>query len=206
MKRRYINGISCDNLIMAFLDEHGRTARVFYINILYLTMALLSALVCAALNAPYGNDDEPRFEQCALGGATANDVCPQGGNNALTDAEANQNQQLFNISLATSIVNGLLFGWSVLNHFGQGNGIGTHFDLQPLFSLVNVGLFAGLVGWFNATDFATDALYTENLENNIIYSDYDSRAIAVVGLIAGVLDTVLFNALNYFYFKGRCKA
>jgi hypothetical protein len=189
---------------MAFLEKHGRTARVFYLNVLYLTMALLSALTCAALNAPYGADDEPRFEQCALGGATAQAVCANVG--ALTDDEANQNQQLFNISLATAIVNSLLFAWSAVNHFGEGNGIGTHFDLQPLFSIVNIGLFAGLVGWFNATTFATDADYITNLENNVVYSDYDSRAIVVVGLIAGVLDLVLFNALNYFYFKGSCKA
>ncbi len=189
---------------MAFLEDHGRTARVFYLNVLYLTMALLSALVCAALNTPYGGDDEPRFEQCALGGATAQAVCAHVGH--LTDDEANQNQQLFNISLATAIVNSLLFAWSAVNHFGEGNGIGTHFDLQPLFSIVNVGLFAGLVGWFNATTFADATAYTTNLENNIVYSDYDSRAIVVLGLIAAVLDTVLFNALNYFYFKNSCKA
>lgn len=189
---------------MGFLEDHGVTARVFYTNILYLTMTLLSALICAALNAPFGADDEPRFEQCALGGADANTADGCANNGSLTDDEANQNQQLFNISLATSIVNGLLFAYSVLNHWGY--GINLNFNLQAVFSLVNVGLFAGLVGWFNATEFADTAAYEANLENNVFFSDYDSRAIAVVGLVAGILDTVLFHGLNMFYFKERCKA
>jgi hypothetical protein len=193
---------------MAFLDKHGVEARVFYTNILYLTMTLLAALVCAALNAPFGADDKPRFEQCALGGADAQSTCANEG--ALTDAEANQNQQLFNISLATAIVNGLLAAFSVLNHFPKdcgkatsGWGMSLAFNLQPVFSLVNIGIFAGLVGWFNATE-ATDAEYEANLENNVFFSDYDSRAIAMVGLVAGVVDTVLFHGLNMFYFKDNC--
>lgn len=188
---------------MGFLEDHGFTARVFYTNILYLTMTLLSALVCAALNAPFDGNGGPRFEQCALGGADADtpDGCANVG--ALTDDQANQNQQLFNISLATAIVNGLLFGFSVLHHFDYGASLKE--NLQPVASLVNIGLFAGLVGWFNATEFADDAAYTDNLENNVFFSDYDSRAIAVVGLVAAVADTVLFNALNMFYFKENCK-
>ena len=192
---------------MGFLEDHGFAARVFYTNILYLTMTLLAALVCAALNAPFGTDDKPRFEQCALGGVTAastdgSAVCANEG--ALTDDQAHQNQQLFNISLATAIVNGLLFGSSVLHHWGYGASLKKL--LQPTASLVNIGLFAGLVGWFNATEFADDAAYDVNLENNVFFTDYDSRAIATVGLIAGVVDTVLYNALNMFYFKDRCQA
>lgn len=187
---------------MAFLEEHGFSARVFYTNILYLTMTLLSALICAALNAPFGADENPRFEQCQLGGADAQtaDGCVA----LVADSdEANQNQQLFNISLATAIVNGLLFGFSVLHHYDYGASLKE--NLQPVASLVNIGLFAGLVGWFNATEFADDAAYTANLENNVFFTDYDSRAIAMVGLVAAVADTVLFNLLYYFYFGDRCK-
>jgi hypothetical protein len=101
-------------------------------------------------------------------------------------------------------VNGLLFGYSVLNHWGY--GINLNFNLQPVLSLVNIGLFAGLVGWFNATEFADTAAYEANLESNVFFTDYDSRAIAVVGLVAGVLDTVLFHGLNMFYFKDKCRA
>jgi hypothetical protein len=188
---------------MGFLEDHGVSARVFYTNILYLTMTLLSALICAALNAPFGADDKPRFEQCQLGGADSDtaDGCVA----LIADSdEAHQNQQLFNISLATSLVNGLLFGYSVLNHWGY--GINLNFNLQPVLSLVNIGLFAGLVGWFNATEFADTAAYEANLESNVFFTDYDSRAIAVVGLVAGVLDTVLFHGLNMFYFKDKCRA
>lgn len=186
---------------MGFLEDNGRAARVFYTNILYLTMGVLATLIAANLNAEY--KDGVRFEQCALVGSTdANSACAAEG--ALTEDQLNQNQQLFNISLATAIVNGLLFVVSVANHWGY--AIALHFRLQGVLSLVNVGLFAGLVGWFNAAE-AGDAAATElNLENNIYYQDYNPFAIAVVGLVAGVLDTVIFNSLNMFYFNGRCNA
>jgi hypothetical protein len=166
-------------------------------------MTLLSALVCAALNAPFGADDKPRFEHCQLGGVNA--VTIGGCEPLIADSDpAHQNQQLFNISLATAIVNGLLFAYSVLNHWGYGINLAQ--KLQPVFSLVNIGLFAGLVGWFNATEFDDTAAYEANLEHNVFFMDYDSRAIAVVGLVAGVLDTVMFHGLNMFYFKEKCKA
>jgi len=187
---------------MGFLADHGTTARVFYQNILYLTMTLLSALIAAALNAPFGADDKPRFEQCQLGGVGT--LTAEGCLTLVADTdEAHQNQQLFNISLATAIVNGLLFGWSVLTHWPN-FGMSLSFNLQPVFSLVNIGLFAGLVGWFNATEFVDTAAYELNLEHNVFFSDYNSRAIAVVGLVAGIVDTVLFHGLNMFYFKKDC--
>lgn len=188
---------------MAFLDNHGRMARVFYTNVLYAAMTLLAALVCAALNAEYDDNGTkgPRFEACAVGSADGSELCP-----ALDDDSTNQNQQLFNISLATAILNGLLFLWSVLTHWGKSFGIALAFRLQLVFSLVNVGLFAGLVGWFNATKFDDSDAFEANAENNVFYQDYNPYIISIVGLVAGCLDTVLFHALDRFYFKASCAA
>ena len=143
---------------MGFLEDNGRAARVFYTNILYLTMALLASLVAANLNAEY--KDGVRFEQCALQGSTdAASACAAEG--ALSDAQTDQNRQLFNISLATAIVNAVLFVVSVANHWGY--LIAFHFRVQAGLSLVNVGLFAGLVGWFNAVDAGDEDAIKANL-------------------------------------------
>ena len=191
-------------LDMAFLDLHGRAARIFYNNIVYLTMGLLGALVCAALNAEYGAG--VRFDQCALSGTPAADGCAPFAAGAAGDEQKEQQQQLFNISLATSIVNGLFFALSVLTQFNRFESLRSMMIKgQMALSLVNVGLFSGLVGWFNATDH-DDLLSEANLENNIYFLDYNPFVVAVAGVTLGVLDTVLFNILDYTVFKDRCKA
>ncbi|MDA7838803.1 hypothetical protein N9A45_00550 [bacterium] len=189
---------------MGLLDNgKGVTLRVVYLNVLYGVMTLLSALILAALNAPVGDDEEPRYLKCKLVGATSEGECV--ALVAESDEEV-QNQQLFNITLASLIISGGLFAWSLLNHGHldkKGCGAELHFRLEPLFSVIQLGLFVGLVGWFGMNE-QTDAEYEANLENNVFYSDYDSRAIAIVGLIGGILDLVGFNALNQLVFKGRC--
>jgi hypothetical protein len=200
---------------MGCLDnDRGITLRVVYLNVLYGTMTLLGALILAALNAPVGADDEPRYLKCQLGGSTATTPArtePECVALVADSDEEVQNQNLFNISVSVVVLSGLLFVWSLLNHglhekAGKATGCGTelHFRLEALFSLVQVGLFAGLVGWFNMTEFADDAAYEANLENNVFYSDYNPRTIALVGLIAGILDTVGFNVLNQFVFGNKC--
>lgn len=189
---------------MGLLDKgNGVTLRVVYLNVLYGVMTLLSALILAALNAPVGDDEEPRYLKCKLVGATTEGECVA----LVADSdEEMQNQQLFNITLASLIISGGLFAWSLLNHGHldkKGCGAELHFRLEPLFSVIQLGLFAGLVGWFGMNE-QTDAEYEANLENNVFFSDYDSRAIAIVGLIGGILDLVGFNALNQLVFKGRC--
>ena len=195
---------------MGLLDKQGVTLRVVYLNVLYGVMTLLSALILAALNAPVGDDEEPRYLKCQLVGATTEGQCVA----LVADSDEEvQNQQLFNISLASVIISGGLFVWSMLNHAQHecgvpqsertGCGAALHLRLEPLFSVIQLGLFAGLVGWFGMNE-QTDAEYEANLENNVFYTDYDSRAIAIVGLVAGILDLVGFNALNQLVFKGRC--
>lgn len=182
-------------------------------------MTLLGALILAALSAPQGSDEEPRYLKCQLGGSTATDPARSEPECvaliADSDAEV-QNQNLFNISVAIVVISGSLFVWSLLNHGIQeigvplskrtGCGTALHFMLENVFSLVQIGLFAGLVGWFNATEFADDDAYVANLENNVFYADYNPRTIALVGLIAGILDIVGFNLLDRLVFKGDCSA
>lgn len=200
---------------MGFLDKgnNGILSHVVYLNVLYGTMTLLGILILAALNAPVGADDEPRYLKCQLNGATATTPARTEPECvalvADSDAEV-QNQNLFNISVSVVVVSGLLFVWSLLNHglheksdSPGGCNIGLHFKLEPLFSLVQVGLFAGLVGWFAMVE-EDDAAYEANVENNVFYSDYNPRTIALVGLIAGILDVVGFNLLDKVVFKGRC--
>tara|TARA_B110000008_G_C16978802_1_gene567412 strand:- start:8707 stop:9399 length:693 start_codon:yes stop_codon:yes gene_type:complete len=213
VKRRYINTIFVEYNIMGFLDNNGLVARITYLNVLYGLMTLLSSLVAASLNAPFGADDEARYKQCQLGGVDAQTADGCLALNADSDEET-QNETLFAIALSAAILNGILFAWSFLNHGFQeigvpesertGCGTALHTRLEGVFSLVNIGLFAGLVGWFNLTEFADDAAYEANLENNIFYSDYNLRTVALIGLIGGVLDFVGFQTLNMLVFKGRC--
>ena len=184
---------------MAFLDEHGTTARVFYNNIVYLAMTLLGALVLASLNAEEGDNDPrtARYELCRLDGSTGNSSsCP-----TLNDDQEYQLLQLFNISVSIVVVNVLCFIWSVATHWGY--GIETHFMVQWALSAVNLGLFSGLVGWYNASEGLAEEA---NIENNVYFTDFNPYAVAIVGVVAGVLDLVLFNALKLGVFKARCDA
>jgi len=184
---------------MGLLDnkKYAVTARVFYLHILYVVMLGLGAGILGNFNSEYGDDDnhEHRYLNCALVGATNGSACP-----ALNDDTTDQNNQIFNLSVAVVVLNSLYLIWSVSNHWGF--LIHVHFMLQWVFSAVNVGVFAGVVGWFNATD----GLFEEaNLENSEFFKDQASPyALAVIALVLGILDLVIFNVLNLTIFKGRC--
>jgi len=188
------------NLHMGFLDLHGRTARVFYNNIIYLFMTLFGALVLASLNADTakeGEDWEARYTKCSLDGSVGtNSTCP-----GQTQGQSDQLLQLFNISVAVVVINILLLVLSIATHWGY--GIALQFMLQPVFSLVNLGLFSGLVGWFNFSDGISEDL---NTQFNVYFQDYNPYVVAIFGLVAGILDTVVFTTLKFFYFKERCDA
>jgi len=181
---------------MAFLDDHGFTARMFYLNILFATMVFLSALFSGTLGASYEGSDgnkTARYETCALAGAGVGTACP-----AIT-ADDTTGSTLFDIGVATAVVNGGLFVWSVLAHWDMGADILS--KGQILVSLLNIGLFAGLVGNLNSVD---DILLDVNVENNVFFSGANPYMLAVAGLVFGVADIVIFNALNMLYFKSKC--
>ena len=110
---------------MAFLDEHGRTARVFYNNIVYLSMLLLGVLVLASLNASVGEDDDAvaRYTECALempaklaaslkeADDDIDPICVKFFSEGDVTAEDQEHQllQLFNISVSIVVIN-ILYG------------------------------------------------------------------------------------------------
>jgi len=178
-----------------FLENHGHSARFFYMNILFATMAFLASLFAGTLGASEGEGDDAqsRYEVCALAGATADVTCPT------LSADDTTGKTVFDIAVAVAVINALLLVWSIAGHYEYGAKILE--KGQFLFSILNIGLFAGLVGNLNSVE---DILEEANVENNVLFSGANPYAIAVVGLSAGVLDFVLFNSLNLWYFKGRC--
>ena len=206
-----------------YIKEKGYEARAFYLNALYVLFILLGSLFAATLNAEEhfhvdaaeGPDFSlPRYMACKLNGtashfAGAGDdgVCirfDRSGSEAdeFTPTEAEKGeadilQQLFNISVAAAVVNGILFAHSVLMHW-RGFGISVHFMLQWAFSLVNVGLFAGLVGWLGGVEKLNDEM---NIENNVYFKDINIFAVAVAGLVIAVLDLAGSNLVIYWACK-----
>lgn len=181
---------------MAFLDDNGFTARVVYLNVLFATMVFLSALFAGTLGGSYEDgygNKTARYETCALAGAVVGTACPAIG------ADDTTGSALFDIGVATVVVNAGLFVWSVLAHWDMGADILA--KGQILISLLNIGLFAGLVGNLNSVD---DILLDVNVENNVFFSGANPYILAVFGLAFGVADIVIFNALNMMYFKGKC--
>jgi len=189
---------------MNFLQKHGRTARCFYTNVLYVTMLLLGALTLSSLNMEEGVGDAavPRYTTCGLIGATSkDDKCPS------LETGSDEEEQLlllFNIAVSTVVFNVLTFLLSLSSHWDYGTEL--HFNIQVFISVINIGLFSGLVGWFNASAKQTEAQITLNYANNVYYQSFDPYAVVVVGVVLGVLDLVIFNSLNLKVFSGRCDA
>ena len=106
-------------------------------------------------------------------------------------------QTLFNIALATAMLNGLLFAWSVLMHF-NGYGISYHFKAEPVFSVINLGLFAGLIGNLGGIEDLNLAL---NVDNNIMFEMLNVFSVALIGLIIAGLDLIGSNLVIFWACK-----
>jgi hypothetical protein len=173
-------------------------SRIFYRNIFYAVVVLHGALLLASLNAPKEDGSEDvRYQNCALVGADALTPCP-----ALTDDTENQNQQIFNISVALTAVNGLLLLWSILNHWGFGAEEHTEM-FRFVIAATNIGLLSGIVGWFNMDNEAL--LADANVENSVYFKDtFNPFAVAVAGVSIVTVEAVVFQLLNVLLFKGRC--
>ena len=145
---------------------------------------------------------------CSVGEVTADpDGCTDGGDwtaavtakQAAEQTETAESQQevmdqIFNISLAAAIINGLLFAHSIIMHFSSKFGIGMHFKFQWVFSIINLGLFAGLVGWLNSVKDIQEAV---NVDNNIYFVDVNLFLVAVFGVVLTTLDTIGSNLIVY---------
>ena len=75
------------------------------------------------------------------------------------------------------------------------------FSVQMVLEAINVGLFAGLVGWFNASE---NLLDEANVENSVFFGEGNVFIIAVFGLVMAIADLLLFNLLKFFYFGATC--
>lgn len=106
-------------------------------------------------------------------------------------------QTLFNIGVATAVVNALLFAWSVIMHW-KGFGISYHFMLEPVFSILNLGLFAGLVGNLGGIE---DLNLELNVQNNVLFENINVFAVGVVGLVIAALDLAGSNLVIYWACK-----
>ena len=156
----------------------------------------LAAANTARLAAEAADTDAPAGICMKFGGLPAEkdaDFNIVAADQELFDAQ----QVLFNIAVATAVVNSLLFAWSVAMHW-KGFGISVHYMLQAAFSLINVGMFAGLVGWLSSIE---DLNADINILNNLFFDDLNVFAVAVAGLVIAALDLVGSNLVIYWACK-----
>mgnify|MGYP001054938517 CR=1 FL=1 len=107
-------------------------------------------------------------------------------------------QVLFNISVAALVINSLLFVYSVGCHWGYMYGRQMFLQYRTLFSLTNIGLFSGLVGWLNSVDNIDESF---NLKNNVYFEDINMSAVAISGLVLCLLDILVANYVVHFMYK-----
>merc|ERR1711865_199822 len=199
------------------MGDEGYEPRTFYLNALYLIMTLLGILFAITLNAEVSaTDTSIVYQTCRLNGTATELINGTGGTgchkfndsnplNIIVDGHvhpfhpiaAQQDefgllQTLFNISVATAVVNALLFVHSVVMHYPN-MGIEYHFDLQWAFSIINIGLFAGLLGNLLSIEIMSDW----NQKDNIYFKDLNVYAVVVAGLVIAILDLVCSNVIIY---------
>ena len=203
---------------MSYLKENGYEPRTFYLNALYLIMTLLGILFAVTLNAEVSaTDTSIVYQTCRLNGTATELINGTGGTGchkfndsnplnipvaghdplpfhpiASQEDEFDLLQTLFNISVATAVVNALLFVHSVVMHYPN-MGIEYHFDLQWAFSIINIGLFAGLLGNLLSIEIMSDW----NQEENIYFKGLNIFAVVVAGLVIAMLDLVVSNIIIY---------
>ena len=136
---------------------------------------------------PHAHEEEEKPAEC---------VHPHDG---LTEEDEDQNNHLFNITVAIVVINTLAFVWSIAAHWDD--FIELQQKSQWVVSIINLGLFAGNVGWLMSQDGLLDALNDNNI---FLVGLVNVYAVNVVGLIFSVLDFVLFGILDMAVFKGEC--
>jgi hypothetical protein len=186
--------------------KKGVENRVWYLNIISVTMVLVSSLIAGTVNAPVEIGDEKfaRWEKCALAGATeANNGCNQmlDADAGVRDAAMLVMERVFTLSLVLAILNGITLLIGAVAHKVY-KVTALHFELQMVLAIVNLGLFAGLVGWM----LPEEPLEAINNKQSVYLKGVNIYIAALVGLVFSALDFVVFNALRIFVFKnaGKC--
>ena len=224
MKIRYINASSFLKYTMTYLKEKGYEARAFYLNILYLVLLVLGALAATKLNAHVHltrNGTEvtaPLYRSCYIDGTQAQytDSPTTGcieiagtedadGNFVPTGDTATEQlatmDALNGIAIAVIVFNVIVGLHSVIMHFGKDPwdrardfGISYHFEYQWAISLINVGLFTGIVAHLVAIE---DIQSEVNVKNNLYYTDVNLFLVGVAGVVITTLDLVASNMIVY---------
>lgn len=170
--------------------------RAFYLGGAAFLYAVLAGLLVGVFNAPVTEGaDNHRFEECALQGASPGQTCI-----AATEADKEQNQTIFGIAIASLVVN-LLMVVALLVTMSSPVWTDKVFKSQMVFEAINVGLFIGILGWFDASE---DINAEANLENNVFFNELNPYAVAVAGVVLSVLDLLVFNGVRIFYFGAKC--
>jgi hypothetical protein len=185
------------------LDDDGKNgieARVWYLNIVSILMLALSALIFSVCNVDVDTDldgMQARFENCALSGAVNGTGCVSlVGKETETDVMKNVNT----LSLVLIILNSATLLIGIMAHF-QHQITKMHFMAQALLSVTQLGLFAGIVGWMNASSDVTNA---DNMQFNDYLAGVNIYIVAVSGLTLSILEPVIFFAsLNYYFNRFR---
>ena len=184
--------------------------RTVYLNVMYGLMILLSALVVAVLVAPedVSGENFPRYQVCKLGdnsttlsesedgqcrsfaGATYDvDADPSFVPAADDEELASTQQTAYEIAAAAVGLNTVLFVHTLLQHFFHDGCsemlVKLHQSAGFVISLVNIGLFGGLVGWFYSVAGVTNE---DNFKYNVYFKDINIAYVAFAGLFGGVAD------------------
>ena len=187
--------------------------RTVYLNVMYSLMILLSALVVGVLVAPEDVDGEhfPRYQVCKLGdNSTTFEESDDGVCRKFVDATYNVDadpsfvplttdkelataqQTTYEIAAATVAINAVLFTHSILQHVVDHENhpwremmVKIHQSAGFVISLVNLGLFAGLLGWLYSV---TGVDNEDNFKYNVYFKDVNIVYVAITGLVGSMVD------------------
>lgn len=203
---------------MTYLKEKGYEARAFYLNTLYIILLVLGALATSTLNAEfkYTRDGKevtaPRYRRCYIDGTQAQyDAATTKGCIAIAgteDADGNfvptddtakdqlaTMDTLNGIAITIIVFNTIVGIHSVIMHLfkdARKSGAIFHFDFQWAISLINVGLFAGIIAHLNSIK---DIQSEVNVANNLYYQPVNLFVVGVAGVVITTLDLIGSNMI-----------
>lgn len=199
---------------MAFSDlKEPIVQRTVYLNVMYGLMILLSALVVGVLVATedVAGDNFPRYQVCKFGdnssapleksadgqcrpfaNATYNkDADPSFVAAAADEDLAAAQQTTYEIAAAAVGINVLLLVHTLMMQaFEDGYSVmlvKLHQSAGFVISLVNIGLFAGLLGWLYSVAGVDNE---DNFLYNVYFKDINVIYVAFAGLFGGIADLV----------------
>ena len=190
-------------------NVHGTTFRSVVLHLKYVVFVLLGALVWGSFVAEQAKD-VMRKDKCGLFGSTdVASTCP-----ALTDATTTQNETLYGLGVSVAIINAVLLLLSFFTHLDPKTDnrvcatFQYHIVVRLLTAIVNIGLFAGLVGVFREDDDDNNGaklLAEANLKNNIYFKDtFNPYGAAASGLAISLVDAVVGTFVIFYVYGNRC--